>query len=110
MREEELPGVVSDQDDSVLNDLSDVLFNDLTSTPETEYMRSLVWQELEAALSQLPPEQREVFELTELEGISVKELAEISGVPVNTLLSRKHYAVKYLRKRLKGLYDDILNY
>ena len=64
--------------------------------------------ELENALSELPPEQREIFELTELDGIPVKEIAETTGVAVNTLLSRKHYAVKHLRKRLERLYREIV--
>lgn len=111
MQEEELPVYQNDEEESVLDEFSEVLFGDDTpSTPETEYMRSLVWVELEAALSELPPEQREVFELTELEGLSVKEIAETTGITVNTLLSRKHYAVKHLRKRLEGLYNDLLNY
>ena len=56
----------------------------------------------------MTPEQREIFELTEMDGIPVKEISETTGLPVNTLLSRKHYAVKYLRKRLETLYKDIL--
>ena len=109
-QEEELPVFQYDEDGAVLKELSEILFDDgkMPATPETEYLRSLVWQELEAALAELPSEQRVVFELTELEGIPVKEIAESMGVPVNTLLSRKHYAVKYLRKRLGGLYKDIL--
>lgn len=110
MQEEELPVSSYDKDDDVLEEFSEVLFGDSAPSPETEYMRSLVWQELETALSELPPEQREVFELMELEGISAKELSQTTGVPVNTLLSRKHYAVLHLRKRLKGLYNDLLNY
>lgn len=110
-QEEELPVSGYDEEDSVMNEFSEVLFGDDTPvTPETEYMRSLVWTELEAALSELPQDQREAFELTELEGLPVKEVAETIGVPVNTMLSRKHYAVKHLRKRLEGLYKDILNY
>ena len=73
-----------------------------------EYLRSLVWTELENALDELPLEQREVFELTELNGISVKELSKTTGVSVNTLLSRKHYTVLHLRKRLSNLYDEII--
>ena len=109
-REEEFPVSQYDEDGSLINEISDFLFNDenIVATPETEYLRSIVWQELETALSELPPEQREVFELTELDGLSVKEIAESINVPVNTLLSRKHYAVKHLRKRLDGLYKDIL--
>ena len=83
---------------------------DAPPTPEVEYMRSLVWQELETALAELPPEQREAFELLEMEGLSAKEVASTTGISVNTLLSRKHYAVIHLRKRLKGLYNDLLNY
>ena len=96
-------------DDEFLSEFSEILFNNETSpSPETEYLRSLVWVELENALSELPPEQTEVFELNELEGIPVKEISETTGVSVNTLLSRKHYAVKFLRKRLAGLYDDLI--
>jgi RNA polymerase sigma factor (sigma-70 family) len=95
-------------DDELLNDLSDVLFDETSPSPETEYLHSLVWIELENALSELPLEQREIFELTELSDIPVKEISEITGVSVNTLLSRKHYAVKHLRKRLEGLYREIV--
>ena len=108
--EEELPNYQSEEDGYVLKELSAILFNDEQATPETEYLRALVWQELETALSELPPEQREVFELTELEGLSVKEIAKITGVAVNTLLSRKHYAIKHLRRRLEVLYDEMLRY
>jgi len=109
-REVELPVYrSSDSDDEVFNDISEFLFNDETLlSPETEYLRSLVWVELENALAELPPEQREIFELTELDGIPVKEISEATGVPVNTLLSRKHYAMKHLRKRLAVLYQDIV--
>lgn len=107
-QEDELPASGYDEDESILTDFSEILFNDDNPTPETEYLRSLVWHELEAALSELPPEQREVFELTEIDGLPVKEVAEATGVPVNTLLSRKHYAVKFLRKRLEKLYKDII--
>ena len=110
MQEEELPSPSYDKDDNVLEDFSEVLFGESAPSPETEYMRSLVWQELEVALSELPPEQREAFELMEMEGIPAKELSQTTGVPVNSLLSRKHYAVLHLRKRLKGLYNDLLNY
>jgi RNA polymerase sigma factor (sigma-70 family) len=67
-----------------------------------------VWVELENALAELPLEQREIFELTELDGLPVKEISETTGVAVNTLLSRKHYAVKHLRKRLAELYNDLV--
>lgn len=111
--EEEMPvSSYDDEDDSVMTEFSEVLFGmeNATASPETEYMRSLVWEELEKALSELPPEQREVFELMELDGLSVKEISETTGIPANTLLSRKHYAVVYLRKRLEELYKDVLSY
>jgi len=96
-------------DDELLNDISEVLISGETApSPETEYLHALFWVELENALSELPPEQREVFELTELDGLPVKEISKATGVPVNTLLSRKHYAVRHLRKRLAGLYDEIV--
>ncbi|MDR2804921.1 MAG: sigma-70 family RNA polymerase sigma factor [Dysgonamonadaceae bacterium] len=109
-REEEFPvGSGNSADREILKDFSEVLFNGETSpSPETEYLRSLVWTELELALEELPPEQREAYELTEMAGISVKEIAQTTGIPLNTLLSRKHYAVLHLRKRLRQLYEDIL--
>ncbi|HKJ81900.1 MAG TPA: sigma-70 family RNA polymerase sigma factor [Ignavibacteriaceae bacterium] len=97
-------------DKDVLKEFSEILLSKETSpSPEMEYLRSLVWTELEKALSELPIEQREIFELTELDAIPVKEIAKTTGVSVNTLLSRKHYAVLFLRKRLSSLYDDIIN-
>jgi RNA polymerase sigma factor (sigma-70 family) len=110
-REEPVPVYQNEEnDDNVLKDFSEFLFSneETTPSPETEYLRSLVWTELESALSELPPEQREIFELTELDGIPVKDISKTTGTPVNTLLSRKHYAVLYLRERLKELYADIL--
>jgi RNA polymerase sigma factor (sigma-70 family) len=108
-REEEMPVYKGDESDDVLNDFSEILFSDETSpSPETEYLHSLVWTELENALAELPSEQREIFELTELDGIPVKEISETTGIAVNTLLSRKHYAVKHLRKRLAELYNDMI--
>jgi RNA polymerase sigma factor (sigma-70 family) len=74
--------------------------------PEALYARSVLLVELDAALEELPEEQREVFVAHELEGRSFKQLAEESGVSVNTLLSRKHYAVLHLRRRLQAIYDE----
>jgi RNA polymerase sigma factor (sigma-70 family) len=107
-QEETLPARQYDEGGDILNEFSQILFNEDNPTPETEYLHSLVWQELETALAELPPEQREAFEWMELDGLPVKEVAETVGVPVNTLLSRKHYAVKHLRKRLEVLYNEIL--
>lgn len=107
--EEKLSSYTNNDGDEILEDFAEILFNNESSSPETEYMRSLVWEELEVALSQLPPEQQEAFELMEMEGLPAKEAAEIMGVPVNTLLSRKHYAVKHLRICLKELYNDLIS-
>ncbi|MDR2809200.1 MAG: RNA polymerase sigma factor [Tannerellaceae bacterium] len=108
-REEALPVYPYDaSEEDMLNDFSEVLFREETSpSPETEYLRSLVWTELENALAELSPAQREIFELTELDGIPLKEIAQTTGVAVNTLLSRKHYAVLHLRNRLAVLYDEL---
>ena len=74
--------------------------------PEAQYARRVLLEELDAALSELPEAQRQVFIAHELEGRSFKELAARTGVSVNTLLSRKRYAVLYLRQRLQTIYED----
>ena len=79
-------------------------------TPETSYIRNLFWDELQAALDELPAEQREVFVLNEMEGIPFKDIAEETGVSVATLISRKRYAVLHLRERLSVLRNELLNY
>ncbi len=74
--------------------------------PEALYIRNLLLEELELAVDELPEEQRKVFVAHELEGRSFKEMAAETGVSVNTLLSRKRYAVLHLRERLQGIYDE----
>jgi RNA polymerase sigma factor (sigma-70 family) len=74
--------------------------------PEALYVRNVLLHELEFALDELPGEQREVFVAHELEGRSFKELSAESGVNVNTLLSRKRYAVLHLRERLQSIHDE----
>ena len=76
--------------------------------PEAEYLRNLLLDELRQAVAELPAEQREVFVAHEIEGRSFKELAAETGVNVNTLLSRKRYAVLHLRERLQGIHDEFL--
>jgi RNA polymerase sigma factor (sigma-70 family) len=76
--------------------------------PEAAYTRSVLLAELDEALDELPAEQREVFVAHELMGYTFKELAAESGVSVNTLLSRKHYAVLHLRQRLQAIYDEFI--
>ena len=88
--------------------LEDILF-DPGQNPDVLYERSMLWTELADALDDLPDEQRDVFVMHELEGKSFKEIAEITGEPMNTLLSRKRYAVLYLREALQELYDDFQN-
>lgn len=75
--------------------------------PDAIYVRNLLLDEIDDALDELPEEQRDVFVAHELLGYSFKELSEQTGVSVNTLLSRKRYAVLYLRERLRSIYDDI---
>jgi RNA polymerase sigma factor (sigma-70 family) len=75
--------------------------------PEALYARQVLLDELDSALDELPDEQREVFIAHELDGRSFKEIAAESGVSVNTLLSRKHYAVLHLRRRLQNIYDEL---
>jgi RNA polymerase sigma factor (sigma-70 family) len=77
--------------------------------PEALYARNVLLDELELALDELPDEQREVFVAHELEGRSFKELSAESGVNVNTLLSRKRYAVLHLRTRLQNIHDEFAN-
>lgn len=75
--------------------------------PEAVYERTVLLEELEAAIEELPEEQREVFIAHEIEGRSFKELSAETGVSVNTLLSRKHYAVLQLRQRLQSIHDEL---
>ena len=83
------------------------LFFDSSDNPETDYLRTLFWETLNEALDELPEEQKQVFILNELEGVPFKIIAEQTGETLNTLISRKRYAVLHLRKRLKQLYEEI---
>jgi RNA polymerase sigma factor (sigma-70 family) len=75
--------------------------------PEARFAREVLLAELERAVGELPPEQREVFVGHELEGRTFKEMAAATGVSVNTLLSRKRYAVRHLRERLQRVYEEL---
>ncbi len=90
-------------DEELLN-----LIADKSEEQEFKLLRQMFWSELETALSELPAEQRQVWELTELEGVPAKEIARAGDLPLATVLSRKYYAVKHLRKRLRILYNDII--
>ncbi len=95
---------VADEDGELLR------FEDLLPSPdagpEAFYARNVLLDELELAVGELPQEQREVFVAHELEGRSFKEMAAVTGLSVNTLLSRKRYAVLHLRGRLQSIYDE----
>jgi len=88
----------------------ELLFEDLLPSPDAgpdaAYVRRVLLDELDAALDELPEEQRDVFIAHELEGRSFKELAADTGLSVNTLLARKHYAVLRLRRRLQAIHDE----
>ncbi len=74
--------------------------------PEVDFVRGVLLEELDAALDELPAEQREAFVAHEIEGRSFKEISAATGTGVNTLLARKHYAVLHLRQRLRAIYDQ----
>jgi RNA polymerase sigma factor (sigma-70 family) len=78
------------------------------SGPEAAYARSVLLEEIDAALQEMPPEQRSVFIAHEWEGYSFKELSAETGVSVNTLLSRKRYAVLHLRRRLRAIHEEFV--
>jgi len=95
---------VADGDDDVAA-LADLLPSPLAG-PQAQYARRLLLEELDAALDDLPAEQREVFIAHELQGKSFRELAAQTGLSVNTLLSRKRYAVLHLRAQLQQIYRE----
>jgi len=96
---------VADEDDELLS-LEDLLPSP-DAGPDARYARNVLLDELELAIDELPDEQREVFVAHELEGRSFREIASETGVNVNTLLSRKRYAVLHLRERLQSIYDEL---
>lgn len=99
----------SDTDEETSFDWSELFF-DNSNNPETAYLRNLFWETLNEALDELPAAQKEVFVLNEIEGVPFKTIAEQTGETINTLLSRKRYAVLHLRERLASLRDELLNY
>lgn len=99
--------VADGDDDEELMQLEDLLPSP-DAGPEALYARGVLLDEIELALEELPDEQREVFVWHEIEGRSFKEMAAETGVGVNTLLARKHYAVLHLRERLRSIYDEFM--
>jgi len=101
------PGRDDESDDT--SSFKDLLMPE-ERTPETEYMRNLFWEQLFKALDELPEEQKQVFIWQEMDDMTFQEIAELTGVNVNTLVSRKRYAVLHLRGRLQQLYQEITKY
>ncbi|MGG5576330.1 RNA polymerase sigma factor [Myroides sp. C15-4] len=107
-KEDYLPSYWYDEDGFLIEAYALLPKDSELDNPEQSYIWAMVWEELSEVLLELPIEQRNVFEWTEFEGISIKEIAQKTGIPANTLLSRKHYAVKHLRNRLRDLYDEVI--
>ena len=101
-----LKKIEEENQEDLYNFVDILLSNNLT--PEMETLRSIIWENIQSALDELPSNQRDVFIQMEFLGLSVKEISEKTNIPVNTILSRKHYAVKYLRKKLKCLYEELI--
>ena len=108
-RPESLESFLQDSEDSTGPDLTAILLDD-SQNPETANLRALFWKTLQEALDELPEEQRMVFVWNELEGMPFREIAGLTGENVNTLISRKRYAVLYLRERLLTLYREIVEH
>jgi RNA polymerase sigma factor (sigma-70 family) len=104
-----LDDMVGDDDDDDAPDFKAILMTEAT-TPETQYLRNLFWEQLFVALDELPEEQKQVFIWQELDDIPFKEIAERTGEKIQTLVSRKRYAVLHLRNRLKQLYEEVTEY
>jgi RNA polymerase sigma factor (sigma-70 family) len=94
------------QDEDTPITLQEIL-PDLGNTPEDKYFREMIWETIMEALEELPAEQREIFILNEMEEKGFREISEETGVSINTLLSRKRYAILALRKKLQKLYDEL---
>jgi RNA polymerase sigma factor (sigma-70 family) len=94
------------KDDEAPLTLQEIL-PDLDNTPEASLLREAIWDEITLALDELPADQREIFIQNEMEERSFREIAEETGVSINTLLSRKRYAIMALRKRLQGFYNEL---
>jgi RNA polymerase sigma factor (sigma-70 family) len=101
--------VSSDADNEENVDFTDILLPD-SDDPESVYLKELFWEELFAALDELPEKQKEVFIQNELEDKTLRQIADESGEKLKTIISRKGYAVKHLRNRLRALFDEFLAY
>jgi RNA polymerase sigma factor (sigma-70 family) len=97
-----------ESDDGVFN-FKEVLLLDDSQNPELGFFKELFWTEFQNALEELPPAQKEVFLLNEMEDMTLQQIADQSGENLKTIISRKGYAVKHLRKRLNYLYEELNN-
>ncbi len=114
LKRKKKPDLFSDKEIKSSKNTDEVLYLEdilptLANGPEEDLFRKIIWQEIEEALDELPEEQREVFVLHEFEDRSFQEISEITGEKINTLISRKRYAVLYLREKLKELYQQLKN-
>ena len=107
-RPESFSGMAIEDEDGDLLRLEDLLPSP-DDGPDGLYLRNLLLDELELAINELPPEQREVFVAHEIDGTSFKQMAAETGVNVNTLLARKRYAVRRLRERLQSIHEEFSN-
>jgi len=98
---------------AIVNEEGETFFRDLFraegGSPEMEQFNQLFWEELMLALDELPENQKQVFVLNELEDMTLQEIADLQGQNLKTIISRKGYAVKHLRKRLEYLYNELNN-
>ncbi|HYG02199.1 MAG TPA: RNA polymerase sigma factor [Chryseosolibacter sp.] len=99
-------GVFTGKEDDAPLTLQEIL-PDLGNTPEDAYLREMLWEAIMYALDELPPDQRDIFIQNELQERSFREISEETGVSINTLLSRKRYAILALRKKLQSFYDEL---
>lgn len=95
----------TDQEDDF--HFKEILLMDDSDNPELSFFKELFWKEFEKALDELPPNQREVFLLNEMEDMTLREIAERQGENLKTIISRKGYAVKHLRNKLNYLYNEL---
>lgn len=96
-------------DEEGFSEIKDILLMDTSNNPELELFKELFWSELQLALDELPENQRHVFIQNEMEDKTLQEIADASGENIKTIISRKGYAIKHLRKKLQPIYKDLLN-
>lgn len=99
--------LLAGRDDDAPLTLQEIL-PDLDNSPEATLLREAIWEQITDALASLPAEQREIFILNEIEEKGFREISEETGISINTLLSRKRYAIMALRKTLQKFYDDVV--